>query len=230
MNSKHASIFCSIYLSTMATGNSQECIKKFFLVWPTPVPDKVRGLFTMVFMTILGLIDYLPNKLTRIDGFHLTISLDLFEDLLKMRDYKLDKVEHIDVICNTIRESKRIKYRFNSNCKEVQFCTINDLIKTLEKAACDKVLDSSDPIDQSTIKAILSLMEDRVHDKRMAIPTHLPSFLQFTTTGVLGLPAKNIDEVAPCFICPSCKLIYHRFYLLGCGHQQCEVCVFIRTK
>ncbi|CAF4299962.1 unnamed protein product [Rotaria sp. Silwood2] len=137
----------------------------------------------------------------------------------------------IDVIYDGVNELKRIRRRFQSKCKKVEFYTIYDLLRHFEKAELDKTLVSSNSIDLSTIDAILSIIQHRLHLKKLGMFNHLSSFLkQCTPTPLYGLPAKNIKDFAPCFICPSCKLIYEQLYRLECEHQQCKVCVNIQEN
>ncbi|CAF4327616.1 unnamed protein product [Rotaria sp. Silwood2] len=137
----------------------------------------------------------------------------------------------IDVIYDGVNELKRIRRRFQSKCKKVEFYTIYDLLRHFEKAELDKTLVSSNSIDRSTIDAILSIIQHRLHLKKLGMFNHLSSFLkQCTPTPLYGLPAKNIKDFAPCFICPSCKLIYEQLYRLECEHQQCKVCVNIQEN
>ncbi|CAF4320287.1 unnamed protein product [Rotaria sp. Silwood2] len=145
--------------------------------------------------------------------------------------YKFPQVLQIDVIYDGVNELKRIRRRFQSKCKKVEFYTIYDLLRHFEKAELDKTLVSSNSIDRSTIDAILSIIQHRLHLKKLGMFNHLSSFLkQCTPTPLYGLPAKNIKDFAPCFICPSCKLIYEQLYRLECEHQQCKVCVNIQEN
>lgn len=212
----------------MATGN---CIEEYLLVWPTSVPDKVTELFTKVSKKLPEMITYVSKERKKTGAFHLTIPLNLLEDLLNNDVYKLKKLKHIDVIYNSTSESKHIKHRFNFKCEKVRFCTVHDLIRTLEMIEYDETPGSSGSIDRNTIKAIVSLIEDSVSTKRMVIPAHLPSILQGTATTIFyGLPAKNTNETVSYLMCPSCMLVYNQFCLLKCGHQQCKICVAIRIK
>ncbi|CAF3007622.1 unnamed protein product [Rotaria sp. Silwood2] len=189
-----------------------------------PIPDDVKALFTMVFVNISELIKYVSENITKTDTFHLIIPLDCLEYLMDDPIYKFPQVLQIDVIYDGFNELKRIRRRFQSKCEKVEFYTIYDLLRQFEKVELDKTLVSSNSIDRSTINAILSIIQHRLHLKKLGMFNHLSPFLkQCTPTPLYGLPAKNIKDFAPCFICPSCKLIYEQLYRLECEHQQCKV-------
>jgi hypothetical protein len=215
----------------MPTVNSKVYIKKFLLVWPMLIPDEVRTLFSMVFMDLSQLIQYVSRDITKTDAFDLVIPVNCFEELLNDPVYRFPQVKYIDVFCDSIGDLNRIKHRFQSKRENVHFCTIYDLLKPLIKAELDKALVLSRPIDRSTINVILSLIEDHLHAKQSAIFTRLsPVLKQYDSPSLHGLPAKNINDFDPCFICPSCKLVYQQPYKLECGHHQCEVCAKIQKR
>ncbi|CAF1201287.1 unnamed protein product [Rotaria sordida] len=205
--------------------------KKFLAVWATPIPDRVKALFTEVFINVSELVKYVSKDITKTDIFHLVIPLNCLMDLLNDPIYKFPQVVHIDVIYDGIYDLKKIQRRFNFEPEKIKFHTINELLRQLEKVELDRTLVSSGPIDRSTIDAIISIIEDRVRAKQQATFNRLSSFLkQCASTSLHGLPAKNINDIAPYFICSSCKFIYLQLYLLECGHQQCKVCVNIRKS
>ncbi|CAF1151459.1 unnamed protein product [Rotaria sordida] len=197
--------------------------KKFLAVWATPIPDRVKALFTEIFINVSELVKYVSKDITKTDIFHLVIPLNCLMDLLNDPIYKFPQVVHIDVIYDGINDLKKIQRRFNFEPEKIKFHTINELLRQLEKVELDRTLVSSGPIDRSTIDAIISIIEDRVRAKQQATFNRLSSFLkQCAFTSLHGLPAKNINDIAPYFICSSCKFIYLQLYQLECGHQQCK--------
>ncbi|CAF3526378.1 unnamed protein product [Rotaria sp. Silwood1] len=208
----------------MATTTSGIYVQKFLMVCSTPIPEQVKTLFTMVFVNLSALIEYVWKNINNTDTFHLIIPLDCLEHLLKDPIYRFPQVLNIDVIYDGNNELKEIRRRFKSKCEKVEFCTIYDLLRRCEKAELNKALVSSSPIDRSTIDAIISIITDRLRVKELTMFNHFSPFSkQCTLTSLYGLPAKNIIDFAPCFFCPSCKLIHQQLYRLECGHQQCKI-------
>ncbi|CAF3767103.1 unnamed protein product [Rotaria sp. Silwood1] len=215
----------------MATTTSGIYVQKFLMVCSTPIPEQVKTLFTMVFVNLSALIEYVWKNINNTDTFHLIIPLDCLEHLLKDPIYRFPQVLNIDVIYDGNNELKEIRRRFKSKCEKVEFCTIYDLLRRCEKAELNKALVSSSPIDRSTIDAIISIITDRLRIKELTMFNHFSPFSkQCTLPSLYGLPAKNIIDFAPCFFCPSCKLIHQQLYRLECGHQQCKVCVNIQKN
>ena len=106
---------------------------KYLLVCPLPVPDKIRALFTMVFVDIFGLINYTCQVLTKTDIFHLMIPQDCLEQLLEDPICQFPQVVRITVICYSLNELSRSKPCFVSGFEKIRLCTINDVLKTMGK-------------------------------------------------------------------------------------------------
>jgi len=215
----------------MATSTGELNPNKLLLVRPTPIPDNVRAAFTMVFINIFGLINYVYEVLPKTDTFHLIIPLDCFEVLLNDAIYNFRQMVRIDIICDSTRDLKRMKHRFGSGCEKLQFYTLNSLLKSLWKPDIDRALVSSDSIDENAISNIISFIEDRISAKRSNIFIRRCQILkQFSSKSLYGLPAKIINALDPDIRCPSCELVYQQPWKLECGHRQCEVCVNIQKR
>ena len=128
----------------MTTTESEFRVNERLLIWAMPLSSKIRALFTMVFMDVFGLVNYVSKVLTKTDAFHLIIPLDCLQDLRNDPVYEFPQVIRINVLCDSISDLKRAKRRYISGYEKVQFCTINDLLNLL-----DGVPFSSDSTDAS---------------------------------------------------------------------------------
>jgi len=206
-------------------------INKLLLMWPVPIPDRLRALCADVFLNMSELIQYLSRDLTKTDTFHLIIPVDCFEQLRNDPVYEFRQVEHIELICDNIHDLNCIKRHFTSTRGIEQFRTMQDLLKLLMKAAFNEVLSSSGPIDQSMINDIVSLIETRLRAKKTAVLARFfPVHNQFTSIFLHGLPVKNTHNFIPSSTCASCMLVYRQPYQLGCGHHQCGGCINIQKR
>jgi hypothetical protein len=199
----------------MATSTGELDVNKYLLVWSwsTFIPGEVRALFTMVFMNIRELTNYVSKVLTKTDTFHLIIPLNCLGDLLKDPVYQFQQVIDIYVICDSISDLKRIEPLFVSGFEKIKLCTITDLL-------------TSNSIDENTKNVITSLIESHILAKQPDISIHRSQIRkQSTSTSLYGFPVKNMVDFASCFLCSSCKLVYPELYKLECGHQQCKICV-----
>ncbi|CAF4893778.1 unnamed protein product [Rotaria sp. Silwood1] len=201
------------------------------MVCAMPIPEQVKALFALVFVNLRDLIEYVWKNINKTDAFHLIIPLDCLEQLLNDPIYRFPQVLHIDVIYDGINELRKYRRRFPLKYKKVNLCTIYDLLRRWETIETNKALVSSNPIDRSTIDAIISIIKDRVHLKQLTTFNNFSPFSkQCTLTSLYGLPAKNIIDFAPCLVCSSCKLINQQLYKLECEHQQCIVCMKIQKN
>jgi hypothetical protein len=212
----------------MATCSSGIDITKVLLLWPMPIADRVAVLFTMVFVNLPQMIKYISEDITKTDTFHLIIPLDCLEDLMNDPVYKFPQVRRIDIYYDETDDLAEIQHRFNLKCGRLQFGSVHDLPRRLESIEFDNALVSSDQIDRNTIYAIISSIKDRITAKRSI--TSVRRLKEFTPNFIHGFPAKNINEMDPCFICPSCKLIFQQPYQLECRHRKCKVCVNVQKR
>jgi len=203
----------------MTTSTGELHLNKYLLVWSrsTSIPDEVRALFTMVFMNIYGLVNYVSKVLTKTDTFHLIIPLNCLGVLLKDPVYQFPQVIRIDVICDSTSDLKRVEPWFAFGFEKIKFCTITDLL-------------TSDSIDRNTKNAIISLMESDILAKKSDISIRRSQIRkQSASTSLYGFPVKNMVDFTPCFLCRSCELV-QQLYKLECGHQQCKICVNTQKK
>jgi hypothetical protein len=212
----------------MATCSSGIDITKVLLLWPMPIADRVAGLFTMVFVNLPQMIKYISEDITKTDTFHLIIPLDCLEDLMNDPVYKFPQVRRIDIYYDETDDLAETQRRVNLNCGRLHFCSAHDLPRRLERIEFNNALVSSDPIDRNTIYAIISSIKDRITAKRSI--TLVNRLKQFTPTFIHGFPVKNINKIDPCFICPSCKLLFQQPYQLECRHRKCKVCLNIQKR
>ena len=198
------------------------------LIWVMPIPDSVANIFTMIFVTLSELIEYISKDIIKRDTFHLIIPLNCFEELHNDPIYKFPQVRRIDVCYDDIGDLSRIPRDFNLECGKIRFCSVYDLLRRLESVAVDEALVPSDPIDRNTINGIISSISDRIFAKRWSTLIRRCHVLnQIGSTIVYGVPLKNINEIDSRFICSSCKLCFKQLNQLECGHRKCVVCLNI---
>ncbi|CAF3341762.1 unnamed protein product [Rotaria sp. Silwood1] len=215
----------------MTSITSEIYVHKLLMVCAMPIPEQVKALFALVFVNLRDLIEYVWKNINKTDAFHLIIPLDCLEQLLNDPIYRFPQVLHIDVIYDGINELRKYRRRFPLKYKKVNLCTLYDLLRRWETIETNKALVSSNPIDRSTIDAIISIIKDRIHLKQLTTFNNFSPFSkQCTLTSLYGLPAKNIIDFAPCLVCSSCKLINQQLYKLECEHQQCIVCMKIQKN
>lgn len=195
-------------------------IERRLLVWSMPIRNEVHALFTMIFLDVFQLIDYICKVLTNTDTFHLIVPLNCFENLFKNSAYLFPQVVHIDVICDGISDVRRARHRY-SGCEKVQFHMIYDLLGIFGEVE----------LHESMKDSIISLIEDRIAAKQSDTSIRRSQILtQFACTSLYGFPVKNNLDFAPCFICPCCELVYRQVYQLECKHHHCQVCINIQKK
>ena len=202
---------------------------KLILLWPSLVSPELCALFTMVLMNTIDLINFITKVPMKKKKFHLVTHSDCLNDLKEKSVYKYSQVTVINVICNTVREVKWAERGHSgSEYEKLQFCTIYDLLRSLERAEVDEALGSSNSIDRHTIDIIISEVEARIIAKRSDILTrHSHVVKNCATTKLHGFPVDNISDFASC---SSCKLVHEKVFLLHCGHQHCQICMNIKNR
>jgi hypothetical protein len=221
----------SLHFSTMPADTGEAPENKDLLVWPMPITNEVRGLFTMVFAEVFGLINYICQFLTKTNSFNLIIPLNCLGQLIKDRIHQFPQVVRIDVICDSIRDLKQIKPWFAFGFEKIKFYTIDNVSSLWDIALHRRALITSSSINEVIKNAIISMIQARISAKRSDISSHRFQIVkQFVNTILHSFPVKNINNFASCYICPSCKFVYGRACRLECEHQQCAVCVQIQKK
>ncbi|CAF1394393.1 unnamed protein product [Adineta steineri] len=206
-------------------------VTKRLLGWPLRVSGTIQSLFTKQFWKRLELCQYLSKDIFKTDTFHLMITLDCFEYLQNDPVFYFPQIQYIFVICDTIDDANEMQIRVTPITDKVKFYTIDDLLKWPREPELDLIFGSSNPIDQNTKEAILSLNKDRLdHAKRIICNRLSPALIQLTTNPIHGLPVKNADNFTSNFICQLCELVNQQMYKLECSHYLCEGCLIIRER
>lgn len=207
----------------MAASRIAESSEQILIVWPKPSTEMIRFSFTASFTEFLLLSRYVCAAIKTADAFLLIIPLADLPNLLNDPIYKFRQVKTIYVYHdNNISFDRNY---FEARCPKLRFCYESDLIRELERPMIDNALNSSRSIDRTAITSFASSVSQRVSAKR---PRTTQEALH--SVSLHGFTVKNMEQIDPQFICPSCKLVIREPWQLGCGHRTCQSCIKVENE
>ena len=212
----------------MSSNRVESRVCKRILLWPSPIPLNVSYLFNMVLINPDDLVNHLKMPRAKKDEFHLILCIDCLNDLKDNPVFLFPHVTVTHVIYDNFYEVKWAKRRFAAQCENLQFCTIYELLRTLERIEAGQALASSNSIDQPAINAIISSIQDRIIAKRSnTFVRHFQTISKYKTTKLHGFRVDNSNDFVSC---SSCEFVHTLIWLLQCGHRQCGVCMHIKKR
>jgi hypothetical protein len=193
------------------------------LLWPKSIAEKIQFAFTFMFFNLIGLSQYVSEKIKTSDKFIIVAPSDHLEDLLNDPVYKFPQVQFVYVSYKNNKELKQHEDRFKNGYPKLRFYHEDDLPARLDKFAVDNAIQES---NAAQINDLASEIAQRVSAKRPRSTRRRSP----VSTQKHGFSVQNIEQIDPKYICPSCKLIFREPVQLDNGDRICQSCINVENS